>query len=549
MNRTSILLVAINTALLAGPTLAQNDRMVAQENLHQHLFAIADDSMLGRDTGSHGNFKATQYVAQIFQSLGLEPAGEEQTFFQAVPLGHVTVESESHLATAAREFQLGDDFLPLGAAPGVHSRETTAVFGGYATDSTSWPAAYQVTSRLVVMPLSREQSARPISPSAVLANPRFADAAAVAIVELDLLPPSVVARLINGRMTTRTETEDGTPSRIGLLISNAAAEQIMGTSLTGATPGTTGQTVKIDIAVSFTPLEYPARNVVAILRGSDPRVNGQYVSLTAHNDHTGTTSQPVDHDSLRAFNRFVRPMGADSPRRAPTAVEVTRINSTLDSLRALNPPRPDSIMNGADDDGSGTVALLEIARSLAEMPERPRRSILFVSHAAEEVGLVGSSWFTDHPTVPRDSIIAEIDMDMVGRGLQQDRPEGGPGYLEVIGSSRLSTELGDILEEVNSQLPEPFEFNYEYDAPGHPLQYYCRADHYSYARYGIPSISLSRGAHLDYHQVTDEPQYINYPGLARVALLVQRTALRLVNLDHRIVVDKPLPDPNAPCRQ
>ncbi len=549
MHRTAILITSHLALLVASAGAQQHDNAAAEDNLRRHLFAIADDSMLGRDTGSLGNFKAAQYVAQVFQDLGLDPGGDSGTFYQTVPLGNITVNPDSRLETAAMKLALGDDFLPLTTIAGVHSVKATAVFAGYAMDSTSWPAADDVSDRLAVMLLSHEQAARPVNPGSILANPRFANAVAVAVVELELLPPALVTQLVEGRMTTRSQTGSGGPGSLGLLITTSAADEIMGSPLTTLTSGDTGRSVTIDISVDFVPLQHAARNVVAIFRGSDPNTNGQYISVTAHNDHTGTTPQPVDHDSLRAFNRIVRPMGADSPRRQPTATELLRVGAMLDSLRTLNLPRLDSIMNGADDDGSGTVALLEIARSLTTMPQRPHRSILFVSHAAEEVGLVGSSWFTDNPTVPRDSIIAEIDLDMVGRGSLQDNPAGGPGYLEVIGSRRLSTELGDILEEVNAGLSQPFEFNYEYDAPGHPLQYYCRADHYSYARYGIPSISLSRGAHLDYHQVTDEPQYINYAGLARVALLVQQTALRLANLDHRIVVDKPRPDPNAPCRQ
>src|SRR5213076_1607385 len=138
-----------------------------------------------------------------------------------------------------------------------------------------------------------------------------------------------------------------------------------------------------------------------------------------------------------------------------------------------------------------------------------------------------------HATVPVDSIIGEIDEDMIGRGQASDIQGGGPGYLEVIGAKRLSPEFGDTLEAVNARQPVPFSFNYEFDAPGHPLQYYCRADHYSYARYGIPSVSFSRGEHLDYHQVTDEPQYISYPDLARVSRFVYDAAMRVANLDHR----------------
>jgi hypothetical protein len=293
---------------------------------------------------------------------------------------------------------------------------------------------------------------------------------------------------------------------------------------------------------------YPVRNVVAVLRGSDPEVNGTYVSLSAHNDHIGTLAYGVDHDSVRAYDRVVRPMGADSPRRPATPEEEVRIRAILDSLRAERPPRRDSIFNGADDDGSGTVLLVELARVLSAGP-RPRRSILFVSHAAEEIGLRGSQYFTDHPTVPRDSIIAELDMDMVGRGGVGDLPGGGPGYLELVGTRRLSTEFGDIIDSIGRHEPVPFRFNYAYDAPGNPLQYYCRADHYSYARYGIPSASLSTGEHLDYHQVTDEPQYIDYHQLARVTALVRDVTLTVANLDHRPVVDGRRQDPTAPCVQ
>ena len=294
----------------------------------------------------------------------------------------------------------------------------------------------------------------------------------------------------------------------------------------------------------------PARNVIAIVPGSDPAVRGEYVSITAHNDHIGFRHVVVDHDSLRAFNTVVRPLGADSPNRPALPAEVGRIRHILDSLRALRPPRPDSIYNGADDDGSGTVALIEIAQALMKRGAHPRRSILFVSHTAEERGLVGSAWYTDHSTVPIDSIVAEIDVDMIGRGAATDIKAGGPTYLEVVGLRRLSNEFGDWFEAVNAKEPLPFVFNYEYDAPGHPEQYYCRADHYSYARYGIPSVSLSRGSHMDYHQVTDEAQYIDYPDYARLAQLVYDAARFVADADHapRLSVAKPT-NPHVPCRQ
>jgi len=293
-----------------------------------------------------------------------------------------------------------------------------------------------------------------------------------------------------------------------------------------------------------------ARNVIGIIPGTDPALRGEYVAITAHNDHIGFSHRVVDHDSLRAFNAIIRPLGADSRPPQPSPEETTAIRTILDSLRKIHAPRPDSISNGADDDGSGTIALIEIAEAFMKGNVRPRRSILLVSHTAEEAGLLGSEYFTDHPTVPIDSIVAEFDVDMIGRGSARDIKGGGPTYLEVVGLRRLSKEFGDWVEAANAKEPTPFVFNIDYDAPGHPDQYYCRADHYSYARYGIPSVSLSRGAHQDYHQVSDEPQYIDYPDYARLTQMVFDAALFVGNADHRPRLDAAKPtDPHVPCKQ
>ena len=220
----------------------------------------------------------------------------------------------------------------------------------------------------------------------------------------------------------------------------------------------------------------------------------------------------------------------------------------------MHRPRLDSIRNGADDDGTGTVSILEIAEAMSR-GNRPRRSILFVSHTGEEAGLLGSRWFTDHPTVSLDSVVGEIDQDMVGRGTATDYPHNGTGagsaqYLEVVGAKRLSREFGDVLDSANAHQSVPFVFNLEYDQPGHPLQYYCRADHYSYARYGVPSLAISRGEHLDYHQVTDEAQYISYPDLLRVSKMVYDAAMMLANAPARPKLDVAKPaDPHGQCRQ
>lgn len=292
-------------------------------------------------------------------------------------------------------------------------------------------------------------------------------------------------------------------------------------------------------------------NVVAVLPGSDPKLAGQYVAFGAHLDHVGIRRQgAVDHDSIVAFNMVVRPMGADDGQKQARPEDWPLIRAKLDSLRRLRPARPDSINNGADDDGSGSVALMELAERFARDPVAPKRSLIFVWHTGEEYGMVGSRWYTDHPTVPLDSIVTQLNIDMIGRGTVQDLPaKGGPQYVELIGSRRLSSELGALVEEVNRKWDMGFRFNYEYDAAGHPEQYYCRSDHYMYARFGIPVTFFSTGSHRDYHMVTDEAQYIDYRKLQRVTSLIGEVGLAVANLDHRPVVDGPKPDPRGRCVQ
>jgi len=549
-NRGTLVLAALGVACAGSRQLSPSTATVAAittADLEHRLRIIADDSMMGRESGSEGDFKTAEYIASEFRRLGLEPAGENGTYFQTVPFWTTAADPASRLQVGGTTLQFGRDFLP--GSPGATPRrlaDVEVVYGG-SLGSDAVIGADQAADKIVVL-TPRENSLRGLR----LDPARFGRAKAAAIVLLDYLPPEMTARLRGGRPVADTSTN---PSALPVLwISRAAAATLLGAATETMTQGTTGRRVSGAFGFVRTPVKFPARNVIAILRGTDPALRGQYVSLTAHNDHVGFDHAPVDHDSLRAFNRVIRPMGADSPQREPTAAEWTQIRSILDSLRRVHKPRLDSIRNGADDDGTGTVSILEIAEAMSR-GARPRRSILFVSHTGEEAGLLGSRWFTDHPTVPLDSVVAEIDQDMIGRALPTDFPHNGTGagsptYLEVVGAKRLSRQFGEALDSANAHQPVPFVFNLEYDQPGHPLQYYCRADHYSYARYGIPSLALSRGEHLDYHQVTDEAQYIDYPDMLRVSKMVYDAAMLLANASNRPVLDVPKPaDPHGQCRQ
>ena len=557
MRRLLVLpLLALSAAACArgttiGPTPSSTSADITAADLERRLYLIAHDSMRGRDPGDIGNFKATEYIASEFRRLGLRPAGENGTYFQTVPFMRAAPASGDALEVGGAALTLGRDFVPV--MPSAARRPIAgaqAIYAGAISDTTGWPARDAVQGKIVVFDAARAPNGqRVLGPFRGLGSSgRFAGAAALALVQLDLVPSELVARFVGGqRMLDSTRNPAMLPQ---IWITPAAASRLLGTDLASAGHGVIGPAVRGSLDIQFTAVPFAARNVVAVLEGSEPSLRGQYVSLTAHNDHVGFNHAPVDHDSIRAFNTVVRPMGADSRITAGTPEQMVRVRQILDSLRRLRAPRPDSIYNGADDDGSGTVSILEIAEALASRPQRPRRSILFVSHTGEESGLVGSAWFTDHATVPIDSIVAEIDQDMIGRGTASDLPEAGPTYLEVVGLRRLSRAFGDAVEAANATQPAPFVFNYQYDTPGHPLQYYCRADHYNYARYGIPSVAISRGEHMDYHQVTDEPQYISYPDLMRVSRMVMDAAVAIANADKRPALDGPRPtDPHAPCRQ
>jgi hypothetical protein len=526
---------------------------ITPADLMTRLYIYADDSMMGRKTGTTWNLKATAYIAEQSRRMGLQPAGDSGTFFQDVPLVQSAFDSTSGLTVDGVALETWKDFIPRDqGTPMRPLADSQTIFAGVWGDSTMLPAE-QASGKLVVVavPTGTGPNGQPrwfVSRLAV--TNRYRGAAGIAVASMDYMPPQLRASLRNpfpqlkGAPAAQADT---TPLPSYLYITAATARELFGAPLDSVKVGASGKTVRGRFA--FLEVKAPARNVVAVLPGSDPQLKGEYVAIGAHNDHIGFDNSPVDHDSLRAHNQVIRRSGADSPERPATAEEQARIAQILDSLRKAHPARPDSIDNGADDDGSGTVTVLEIAEQFAAARPHPKRSLLFIWHTGEELGLFGSQWFTDHPTVPRDSLVAELNIDMVGRGDSADTPGGGPAYLQLIGSRRLSTELGDLVETVNKTEPHPFTFDYQFDANGHPEQYYCRSDHYEYARYGIPIVFFSTGNHEDYHQVTDEPQYIDYAHLARVAQLIGDVAKATANLDHRVVVDKPKPDPNGPCRQ
>jgi hypothetical protein len=526
---------------------------ISASDLMTRLYIFADDSMQGRETGTVGHLKSTAYIASELKRLGVQPGGDEGSYFQDVPMVRRAFDPASTIAVDGTTLRGGTDFIAQsrGAIPSLNG--AAVVFGGTAGDTTGLPSHDQIAGKIVVLKsVVGGGGGRPGGRGGFAALRAFSDAAAVVMVTDALTPAAVQAATHPREGDVMMKPPGNAPaSPVTITMTSAAAQALLGTSIDAATKGQTGKTVQADLR--FTDEPAPARNVVAIIRGSDPKLRGEYVALGAHNDHVGFGLQAVDHDSLHLYNeaRFaIRGMVSRGQQATPeqdAAVAAIRIN--YDSVRAARPARLDSIRNGADDDGSGSVTLLELAEAFQKAPVKPKRSLVFVWHVGEEKGLLGSRWYSDHPTVPRDSIVAQLNMDMIGRGDKWDLPVGSPTYLQLVGSRRLSTELGDIVEAVNKTEKMPFTFDYQFDANGHPENIYCRSDHYNYARWGIPVVFFTTGLHGDYHQVTDEPQYIDYAHMARVGQLVYDIATKVGNLDHRVVVDKEKPDPNGACRQ
>ncbi|MBL0940448.1 MAG: M28 family peptidase [Gemmatimonadaceae bacterium] len=565
---------------------------ITANDLRTRLYQLAADSMRGRAMGEPGNFKGTEYIAREFRRLGLMPAGDSGTFFQVMPYGPIGIDSSSAtLRIGSQTLRQKTDWVPQGptATNGVGSRaalnDVQVVFAGTYGDTTVALDANAMKGKVLVFtaptagaavaastgaPVSfvscsdvpdkfganasiaeeARQRANPTAPPARRPlpvgvrdlRPERIGAAGVLVIGLDDMSATARNTAFAQPMGMRPAQALNANAPAAATISRAIAEQLFGKPIAQVTVGTTGQNISASWQHGWRMSSTPARNVIAMLPGSDPTLKSEYVLVGAHNDHVGVNPVVVDHDSVRAYNMVVRRQGANDPVCVPTAAQQARIDSLIAIARSVRAPRRDSIMNGADDDGSGTVVMLEIAEQFAK--QKPARSIVFVSHQGEERGLLGSRWFTDNPTIPLEKIVAAHNMDMVGKGKNWQVKYGGPASVQMLGARRLSREFGDIIDSVNSNIPEPMSIDKTWDVPANPLNRFCRSDQVNYVRKDIPVVYMSLGYAVDYHQHTDEPQYIDYDHSARLGRFVHAVMTGVANRP-----DKPAiagPDPTMP---
>jgi hypothetical protein len=504
-----------------------NIDVVTARRLREHLEFIASDELEGRDTPSRGLDTAARYIAGNLANWGVKPGGGDGTYFQKFPLrSEKIVPRETFIELGGQTFEFGRDFYSTLAPSQV--RNSSFVFAGYGwvvkSKNINPYQGIDVKDKIVIVvnslppgvtnadlkgPVGSEWSspvyyAQQNGAKAVLNFPTFSGLASWEASRWNLSEKGVVA-FGTPQSTISIPTITASPRMISAILYGEAATA---SAIFGKTHAREAlQTFDLkpekraDISIGVKSETVSTQNVVGILEGSDPVLKNEYVAVGAHYDHVGTNPYTFS---------------------------------------------PDKIWNGADDDGSGTVSVLNIAEAMAKGP-RPKRSMLFIWHAGEEKGLWGSEYFVEHPTVPLSSIVTELNIDMIGRYQNpgdENHPRNKelpkPGEVFVIGSKMMSTELGALSEEVNKGFLD-LKYNYKYDDPNDPEQYFYRSDHFNYAKKGVPIIFYMDGDHADYHQVTDSIEKINFEQMEKVARTIMATGWELANRAKRPAVDKPLP--------
>ncbi len=490
------------------PDAASNS--ITANDLKKHLRFIASDELGGRYTLSQGNRIAARYIATHLESYGYRPAARDGSFFQRVPLAYRQPDVAQSLCAISgekskSEFKYGDDFVT--ETPQDTHIKGELVFVGYGISSPVNQhddyAGLNVKGKIVVGVTGAPKSLQ----GKALNEHEAGLPAAVAhgAIGAIIMPPAEQMPSWDFFKTFALRENLGLPPNaqapyflagINLVKMIAAAlnkEHTLllapaGNALPPAKLNLSAE-IKVKVTVKDAP---PAQNVAAILEGTDARLKDEYVVVSAHLDHLETTNN--------------------------------------------------EIYNGADDDGSGIVSVLEIAEALSLA--HPRRSILIMFHTGEELGLFGSEYNTDYePLVPLAKIVTNLNLDMVGRSRlpenkdPRDKNLTDKDSIYIIGADRLSTELHKLNEATNGETAK-LRLDYKYNDPNDQERLYYRSDHYNYAKHGIPIIFYFTGLHRDYHQATDVVEKIDFDKMQRVSRMIFAVAWRAANADHRLVVDK-----------
>ncbi|HSH75522.1 MAG TPA: M28 family peptidase [Longimicrobiales bacterium] len=421
-----------------------------------HVRFLADDRLDGRAVGSEGAHCAADYLASRFEALGLEPAGSQGSYFQTFPIRKgAELGPDNRLVISGRSFELERDWAPLGFSASA-SLERELVYGGHLLSSPGEPedefARMDMADKIVVVEWGDPDAPHGTS---LRGDPHFKASVAAGRGAAGILILAPVGMQLPG-----LDDEARAPLGIAAAIVGGDVAEAVRESLIG------GATARLQTDVRVTTAD--ARNVVALLPGSSPLLRDEYVVVGAHYDHLG--------------------LGGEG------------------SLA----PDETAVHNGADDNASGTAALVEIARTLLAGP-RPQRSVLFTAFTGEERGLWGSAHFVAEPTVALEEVVAMLNLDMVGRVVDD--------ALTVFGVGTAS-EWSEVIERANAEMARPLRIA---EAPDG----YGPSDHSSFYGKGIPVLHFFSNTHEDYHRPSDDWEKINVDGLDRVVELTSRVAGRL----------------------
>ena len=452
---------------------------ILESDIKRDLFALAGDHFRGREGGSLDELKASVWIADQLRAMGLQPAGDDGTFFQFFHIQRTRITETSRLTIGAHQLTHGQDAFIL--APAIASVDAPFVFVGKGTPDEL--AKVDVKGKAVALEFSGTGPAE-LSYRRYLfgtMNRRAAElvkAGAVAVVWVSDAPAqSYFERWTTGLERGRYDLPGGPNTRV---FSQAPTVWLPASALDWVKqPGQQFTNV-----VNVESFNYPSVNIVAKVPGTDPTLKNEYVLFSTHQDHDGV-------------------------RRAVAG---------------------DSIWNGADDNASGCVATMAIGRAFAKQPGK--RSVLFVFHGAEERGLLGSRYFVAQPTVPKGSIVAVLNAEMIGRNA--------PDSACILGQQpphRNSTDLVNAALAVN-QSDAHFKLDTLWDKPEHPEGWYFRSDHLPYARAGVPAIAFTTLLHADYHTPKDEPDRINTAKVTRIARWMYLTGWDVANRPQRVRVDE-----------
>jgi Peptidase family M28 len=489
-----LLLAVGSTVPLAAQTsapLRQAAQTITASEIQRRIGIIADDSMMGRNTPSRGLEMTARYVADQFQNFGLRPGGDQGTFVQRYVIARrriLPAGSQVAFAVHGRRVEVRldrDARFAYGAVPLAPMESGAVLFGGAYTAEDA--AKLAVRGRVLLLVMDYQKPLTPIV-NAVLGS--AVENGAMGIILLSNRDSATFASRVANQAIVRSGVDGAGDVPLPIV---EVHERALGPVLSEAgiqtddirrAPGPVAMDLP-DLTVRFGLQDQiidsaSAPNAIGILEGSDPVLKHQYLVFSAHMDHIGTAG------------------GGECPARGA-----------------------DSICNGADDDGSGTVSVLALAEAFTRAGARPRRSVIFLTVSGEEKGLWGSRYFTEHPPVNLSQVVADLNIDMIGRNWKDT----------VVAIGKEHSDLGATLNRVAAAHPElhmaPIDDRWPEE------NFYFRSDHYNFARKGVPILFFFTGTHPDYHQATDSPDKIDAEKQARIVRLLFYLGEDLANAPER----------------